>query len=42
MFIWRVDLIRNLIAELLPELDRGLHNIENGLDSGDTRGLRLG
>ncbi|MCF8012632.1 MAG: NTP transferase domain-containing protein [Clostridiales bacterium] len=32
MFIWRVDLIRSLINELLPELDYGLHNIEKALD----------
>jgi len=35
MFIWRVDLIRRLIGELLPELDRGLRKIDAALAGGE-------
>lgn len=35
MFIWRVDLIRNLIARFLPQLDAGLSQIAAGIDSED-------
>lgn len=33
MFIWRVDLIRNLITRFLPQLDAGLSQIAASIDS---------
>lgn len=35
MFIWRVDLIRNLIARFLPQLDAGLAQIAASIDSAE-------
>lgn len=37
MFIWRVDLIRRLIAEHLPDLDHGLQVIEKYFGGSDFR-----